>query len=434
MYTPCKTNYDLSAHLISFLQDNHFYAELSRQIRKVPTLDERCPTAAVSFNIQTDELVLWWNPDYLSKLSQWHVRNLFSHEFYHPTLGHVSFRRKKPSLLWNIATDLSINSLIDRDAMGAGRPKYALKDEKPIPEDWLLPGRRPNIQIDKTQKELTRQQIAALKLADLIESFSPCQTSEYYFSEIRKIIDDEECDDLCGIDSFDGHADWDAVDEEVINYVDNRIKSIVKKAIAHADSTPRGWGNMSADTIRKIRQSTSNIVDWRNVLRNFVGTIARSNRSTSIKRINNKYPYIHPGVVLGTGVRLLIAIDQSASVDDEMLSMFFGELLNLNKKMAIDILPFDCQANVADIKTLNKNSHYRLERVLTGGTDFNAPSDIFNDVKHRNRWDALLIWTDGAAPAPKPSHGRRAWVLGKGCNLQFETSETIIKLEPKVIV
>ena len=39
---------NLDRHLISFLQDNPFFAELSRHIQKVPTKD--LPTAGVTFN------------------------------------------------------------------------------------------------------------------------------------------------------------------------------------------------------------------------------------------------------------------------------------------------------------------------------------------------------------------------------------------------
>ena len=76
-----------------------------------------------------------------------------------------------------------------------------------------------------------------------------------------------------------------------------------------------------------IRKSVSNVINWRNVLRQFVGSITRGGRATSIKRINKRYPYIHPGVKRGYEAKLLVAIDQSGSVDNEMLVEFFGMLL-----------------------------------------------------------------------------------------------------------
>ena len=54
----------------------------------------------------------------------------------------------------------------------------------------------------------------------------------------------------------------------------------------------------------------------------FIKTSQRAQRRASIKRINRRYAYIHPGKKVQRQAKIAIAIDQSGSVDDGMLSAF----------------------------------------------------------------------------------------------------------------
>ena len=54
--------------------------------------------------------------------------------------------------------------------------------------------------------------------------------------------------------------------------------------------------------------------------------------------------------------------------------------------------------------------------------------NIFNDQKNQNRWDGLLIVTDGMATKPIPSKKKRGWVMLENQKLAFETDEIQIKI------
>jgi predicted metal-dependent peptidase len=128
---------------------------------------------------------------------------------------------------------------------------------------------------------------------------------------------------------------------------------------------------------------------------------------------------------------LIIFRDESGSVSNEMLSDFFAELASLTKNVEIDFCPFDCYCDEKDIVPWRKGTipEKATKRTRGGGTDFNAPTAIINDVKNRKRWDGALIMTDGYAPKPEPSYKKRGWVLAKGCKLEFESPELQIKIE-----
>lgn len=421
MFRPCVTNFDLDRHLIFFLQEIPFFAELSRHIRKVPTKD--IPTAGIAFNVKADELVLGWNPEFFETLTNWQIKNVLTHELYHIIFGHLSSRIKSPPQIWNLGTDLAINSIIVNSSI---KPKGADVNEQPFPMGCLIPGVYPEIPDRlKTKEEMSA---ACVKVSKLIQDFSHNQASEYYFGEILKVLDDEELQAL-SLGSFDSHDNWSLIPEASRPYVESRTKALIEKAVKFADSHSNGWGMMPHDLVREIRASVSNIVNWKAVLRQFIGHLVRGRRRSTIKRVNKRYPYVHPGTKRGYSARLLLAIDQSGSVDDEMLEMFFAELRSLTQNVEIDILPFDWTAEERHIFTWPRGARPEVKRTKDGGTSFTAPSMLYNDPKNRGRWDALLIMTDGGGEQPPPVRGKRGWILGQGMSLPFKTSELQIFLD-----
>lgn len=439
MWKSVESSWNLQRHLIPFMQDVPFYAEISRHIQKKFTTN--IPTLAVAFDPKADELIMWVNPyfmgggtykgpdnkDIVEKgLTNAEIRGSLTHEFDHIVFGHLGTRNKEPALEWNISTDLAIDSLFL--SRTKNDPSMAL------PQCALVPGVRPFIDPDKFSILTPAQKKATTSLADCIENLPPLKASEWYF---QKIIENRKQNSdgkdfspaemiIAGIDNHDG---WnDSISDEMHEYIEGKIKSIIEKAIRHADSHSNGWGNIPAELREEIRRSVSTVVNWRAVLRQFVGTLARGNRTTSIKRINKRYPYIHPGIKRNYVAKLLVAIDESGSVDDNMLEMFFAELEQLTKRVDVTLLHFDCSCSTKDLQEWKKRTRPKLSRKKTGGTDFNAPTRLANDPKNRGLWDGLLILTDGQAPAPEPSRIKRGWVLGKNRRLLFETNETQIFL------
>lgn len=424
---------------IAFMQRSPFYCEISRSIRKVET--RKVPTAGVCFNVKADEFQLLYNPDYFDSLTLKQACSLFEHEFNHIVFGHLTTRKLEPHNVANIAQDLAINSLIETNN------KNEPVDEI-IPEGWFLPGRA----FDFSKVDPAKVDPLALKMSEFIKNLPKLKSSEFYFAELMQNEDakdyiekyhamqpvgaggdddsdgapggDENCGggDPSGMGKSDSH-NWSNVPEEMREYIEERAKNIVKKGVRAADQQQNGWGNIPAEIREEIRRLVSNAVDWKSVLKQFVGNLVPYGRATSIKKISRKYPFIHPGIKRNRTAKLLIAIDQSGSVTNEWLEEFFGTLATLNKKVTIDVLPFDCEADPADIQTWAKGKQTDPKRTKCGGTDFNAPTEIFNAPENRGRWEALIICTDGQAPQPVQCRRKRAWVLAKGCELAFQTDE-----------
>jgi predicted metal-dependent peptidase len=143
--------------------------------------------------------------------------------------------------------------------------------------------------------------------------------------------------------------------------------------------------------------------------------------------INRRYPYIHPGRKVNRQANIAISIDQSGSVSDAMLNAFFNELNKLAGLANFTVIPFDC--NVAEDKVYNwrKGESRKWERVLRGGTCFEAPTAYVNE---RN-FDGHIVLTDLMAPKPKASKCQRMWMTTKyyAERPYFKTNERIIAID-----
>ena len=431
--------FDIQPYLVSFLKGNSFYAEICRHLLKVSTTE--IPTAAVTTDRKAMLIKLLYNPEWMGKLCPLHVKNIILHELYHIFLGHITHRwnEKDNQYIANIATDLAINSMIVEQAMQdsaiAAKVKAGELTVMPkgvyIPGEKFTPARMADEEYNKLPKVVQQKYDAgfnaALKLSEKIANAPKLKASEWYYKYLTENMTPEEMDSLqkSGIQiTLDSH-DWDELTEEEKEILKEKIKIIVKKAADKADQTNE-WGDIPSELREDIRASLQTTIDWKKVLSNFVASIVRGHRTTSIKKINRKYPYVHPGQKRSYIPNVLIAIDQSGSVSDEFLATFFGELSNLNRKMNIDILPFDTECS--KIQKWRRGGIPETKRVRCGGTDFNAPTRFVNDPKNRGKWDGVLVMTDGECCKPENSRIKRGWVLAEGQKLYFETDELQIKL------
>ena len=326
-------------------------------------------------------------------------------------------------MTWNVATDLAINSIIgEMDLAGWGS---TLEGDSILPSFALMPGRWPS-KVDG--REYTAEEKAAAPLGEIISKLPQNMSSEWYFDKIVNDMQEQGGSGGKGqgdgdIGSMDNHDFWSTVSDDQKEYVEGKIKSYIEKAVRHADGQASGWGNIPAQLREDIRASISTVVDWKRVVHQFVGSINRGSRTTSIKRINKRYPMIHPGTKRSYQAHLLMAIDMSGSVSNEMLTEFFAVLGSLTKRVNIDVLPFDSTADESDIFAWKKGQSIDPKRVRCGGTDFNAPTRVVNDPKNRGRWDGYLILTDGECAKPVATRIKRGWVVGKGHKLMFDTDE-----------
>lgn len=380
--------FDLEYHIYSLLEKDPFFAAISRHVQKVK--NKNIPTAGVRIS-KDGNYEMAYNPEFFAKLPKHQRLGVLKHEFYHLVLEHVTTRLpdNKMTKDWNIATDLAINGLIP--------------DE--IPEFGCIPGRGP------------------------FAKYPAGQTAEWYYSRIKEDRQNGN-DPSDGSDSMDDHEGWGEgegeIDPEVKELAKQRLREMMRDAAKEAEKT-NNWGNMPMDIRRDILDRINPRVNWRSVLRYFIKTSQRANRSHTVKRLNKRYPYVHAGVKVERRAKIAISIDQSGSVSDEMLAKFFSELNNLSKLAEFTVVPFDTRVEDKLVYAWKKGSHKKPERVMSGGTDFNAPTKYVNE----HQFDGHIVLTDMCAEKPGPSKCQRMWMTDKNCasHQYFTTTERVIVID-----
>ena len=413
--------FNLNLHAARLLMREPFFAALSRRIDKTPTTS--IPTAGVRVNPDRAQFELLYNPEFMGALKDEHKLGVLMHEFYHIIFEHVTGRKPSDGLkrIDNIAMDLAINGLPE---MKGKLPCEA--DPGPMmpsgePMKGVLPGEGP--------------------FADLPAGM----TYEWYLEALKKMAEEQEDgegdgeggegqgqggqgsgDPFGGADSFDSHEEFGEGESTTTEIAKERLKESIKKAAEEAEKS-RNWGSVSSQMRQDILERIQTKIDWRKVLRYFVKTSQRSDKRSTPRRLNKRFPKVHPGKRVRRHAKIAISIDQSGSVDDHMLSMFFSELNKLAEIAEFTVIPFDSEVGEDKIYVWKKGQNRKTERVMCGGTCFNAPTKYVND----HGFDGHIILTDLMAPKPIASKCQRMWMTTKAYAARpyFQTNERVIAVD-----
>ena len=413
--------FNLGPHMTALLWDEPFFSALLRKVSRRKT--DQIPTAGVLCRDGSPEL--WWNPRFLASLTPNEVKGLLKHECYHLVFEHTTTRRHEPHTVWNYATDLAINSLIPEDE---------------LPDCGLFPGKAFKPLTPEQEEQMGPEAVGRWqKLSDLIESFPVKLSSEDYFS---RLMEDPEIQDTIengpggegdgegapGGTGMDSHDGWDDLSDSEREFMRGKISQDLADAVKECDSRGQ-WGSVSAETRGVIRQLLVNEIPWQSVLKKFCGTTRRADRTSNIRRLNRKYPGIHPGVQKGYTSHIAVYIDQSGSVDESSLELLFGELRSLAKYTEFTVYHFDTAVDEKSETVWKKNRTPETHRTRWGGTCFKAPTVHAN--KNSHRFDGYLILTDGEAPNPGPSKLKRGWVIIPSRDMMFQASKRdfVIKMK-----
>jgi len=397
----------LNMHAARLLMKEPFFAALSRRINKRAT--NALPTAGVTVN-EAGQFELLYNPDFMGKLTDTEKLGVLKHEFYHLIFEHVTgvrfshFRDLSASerKLHNIGMDLAINSHLQGE----------------LPDMCCMPGVGP------------------------FAEYAPYLSAEQYIALLREKQEDDEGGgegegegeggegdeggEGSGDGQFDDHEGWSEGGDGGSQIAQERLKDTIRKAAEEADRS-RSWGTVSASVREEIRKALSTHVDWKKVLRYFIKTSQRANKSSTVRRLNRRYPRIHAGSKVNRQAKIAISIDQSGSVDDDMLSAFYAELDKLAKLAEFTVIPFDTEVAEAHVYVWKKGERRKAERVRYGGTDFNPPTKWVNT----RGFDGHIVLTDLCAPKPVSSRCQRMWMTTRyyADHPYFTTNEMVVAID-----
>ena len=403
---PYVGNFDLNKMTLSLMTQEPFFCAISRHITKIAST--AIPTMGVRLSVSEQSFELIYNPYFCESLSAKHLTNVLIHEYYHILLGHLT-ERKFASVgnhkLVNVAEDLAINSLICENGIDN------------LPDFVCLPG----------------------AIGTPFEKYPKLLTADAYIAMLRKDKQFQQSEDGDGngsgsgvLDDHSGHSQSsnDSPEEAAARSIaESKIKQNMRDAASESDRSSN-WGSVSQQMREELRKfCAEHLVDPKRVLAYFVQKSQRSENRSTMRKVNRRMPYIQPGRTRERLSTICVAIDESGSVSDQMLTVAFAWLSELSKHVSFHVLPFDYEPSPSNAYFWKKGTHKKATRVLTGGTSFINLTNYIN--KNSSKYDGLVIITDCQAEKPNASKIQRLWITSKAdkANMPFQINEPVICLD-----
>lgn len=303
----------IAASIIRLRNRTPFFATLALHARFQPVDDpERVATAA------TDGQDIFFNPVYLASLTSAQLDGLLLHEVLHAALLHVTRRRERDPVLWNMAADIVINGIID-DQGGFELPPGALRDPQ--------------------SKHLAVEELYDLMLME---------GQPYEFSLFDLLID------RAGVPNPARRSG-------------TALETYWREAMQRATAAAEGWGEAPAGLAREAEAIRHSSIDWRTYLWRFLV-------QTPVDFVGFDRRFVGRGLYLetlaGESVKVYAAIDTSGSIDPTQLAEFLGAIEGI-----LSAYPqIDCELYFADTQLYGP---YVLRTGITlpipeggGGTSF----------------------------------------------------------------
>jgi len=333
------------------------------------------PTMAVGITRRVD-LALYYNPDFVKKLTHDEIKAVLIHEAMHVLLHHISRAGHYGYTMkgFNIAADMAINCSIQNLPEGALYPKsFGMPDHEAA--EWYY---------RKLKDEAEKQGKSVNEMA----------------GEKGGLVDD--------------HSMWGECEDDIVK---EKIRGIARKAIKEQEK--EGWGNIPGDIIARVLAANRSVVNWKKELRYFINKLVAHGSRTTRSRLNRREQssmidrvpelqdiYLNPGKRKHYTSRILVGIDTpSGSVCDKELSEFVDELNGLISHVQCDYICFDTQM-YGDPKPFTKKAK-EVDIKGRGGTSFYPICEYIDEAQY----DGLIIMTDGFAPMPPKPRARVMWCL-----------------------
>ena len=376
---------EISRASFELLLKEPFYAHVLAGMPRI--VSEDVETIGLKWNGQ--QVVLQVNPEWFCNgLAAAQLKVALKHEVLHIVFRHLFRPADRNAILYSIAADLVVNQLLLPMHPLSGWPILDMFAELELKPDQPL-----DIYYSALAVLLRKMQQAGYGLAgegggDGVDGdwakATGCPESA---KALAGLLADrgKRGDDAGWHDGLDGLAA--AAGRYAVGSLLIRAKDRMQ---------PHQWGCLPAtllselDLILAERQPK---LDWKRVVRIFCASSGRTKIRHTIKRVSKRYG-TRPGIKVQRLQRLLVAIDTSGSIDQEMIKAFFAEIHGAWKAGAA-VHVVECDAKV------QRDYQYtgRLPDMVSGGggTEFEP---VFRWMLNQPKFDGCIFLTDGCGPAP----------------------------------
>ena len=369
------------------------------------------------------------NPLLLCHFSLKEILYIVCHEIDHVVLNHpsemVKLGHDDPDLLmkFNLAADAAVNDRIN-DEMKQHNHKFLEQPDGLITSDVLA---------EMFGLKKVRHAENYLYYFELIKALQPPE--ECPQNQPQRMLEEKRASDEGGSGSASGSAADDGEKDESqssVTTIDNlenakdhdwqvdgdeedaqaAARELVNTAVEMMNDEARGLmpGHFMSQ-VAVLNQPPK--LTWQQILKRYVGTISADKRKTRT-RLNRRQPdrFDLSGRMDEKVLKIIVAIDTSASVDDKMISGIMNEIFGILAKRKHEITVLECDSQVQRVYRVSKPSELQKKVAGRGGTAFAPAIEYINSDRYYR--DALMIYfTDGFGEnrIPKPRTYRNIWVV-----------------------
>lgn len=226
----------------------------------------------------------------------------------------------------------------------------------------------------------------------------------------------------------DDPSTWQTLSRRDTQSANEQIHSLFQQALEQTTSVQRGrLPSTVTAQISRLRQRWRN-QPWQSRLAQFIGSTPQG-QQTSHARFNRRQPYRMelPGQLQRRVAELVIAIDESASIDSDTLATFLTTVQAIMRSTPAPIMVLFFDAKVQRSVTLaagqTKLPMTFLRRQVGGGTRFQAIFDYLTSQAKLGMPPIVLVLTDGQGESVITAGGftRVLWLVTVGHDLSVQS-------------
>lgn len=361
----------ITAAKIHLLDNNPFFSYLIQHLRIHERENLNPPTMAVD-NFGN----LYYHPQFVSKLNQSQLCGVLAHEALHCALEHITRTGKRDAIVWNIAIDLAVNSLVKLNSTFSLPPNGYIPDGS----DCFSFGSFKIKDISKKfaeelyaelLKNATIVKVTYLGFDSHIKTDDPGQTPQGKMPKLEQGQDPAGATDI-----RTNPIDW---------------KSVLCEAHTHAKLK----GEKSGGLERVVENAVASRINWKSLLYKFI-----------TQNIPNDFTYRMPSKrFYSTGyyfpnttkqeIDIFVAIDTSGSITEKDLGQFLKEIIKIGN--SFDCIKITFVTHDSEVKqkiVFNKNNLNNLKSIKPIGGGGTSHVGVFDEAK-KSKAKVLICFTDG---------------------------------------
>jgi len=357
-----------------------------------------------ALTFSSDGISLKYNDEYFEKAPLDEIEFALANGAMHALLKHKERINDRVDRIWQAATDLAVNSMLVKNDFVL--PPYVYYDER-------FEGMYAEEIYDVLKEEMIYNQTL-----DEAEAPTPDDAKSEEGKEASS--SDRESDSDSGEESCNVTPPREQVSIEEISM--EELEALQEEFQEHFEQMFQKFkrqGELPKGLEMLVPEYFSHKIHWREMLYRYIAEFAKSTYSFIPPNMKYLYRGIYLPSLSSDLLRIVIAVDTSGSVDEEMLSTFLGEVESIMQSYGnyeIDLITAD--AKVQSHRTYLPGE--RLDYHVSGGgrTDF-RPTFAYIDTEI-NYPTLLLYFTDGMGtfPESEPSFDVM-WVMPEDKEVPF---------------